>query len=139
MSAAAALPETVYLDAQRWGSAMPCHRHLDERSGTRRTVSGVPYDTGRAPLAPTRMEEGRGGAARSEKDDDDDDDATNFLADDDRMLFQAGDMVSGYTPGFEGAAISGMDAAEHILRLLRRDESFFMSGGNQANETRCKR
>ena len=63
-------------------------------------------------LAPTRVEEriGRG----------DDDDGANFLADDDLGLIQAGDMVSIYTPGFEGAALSGIDAAEHVLSSLAK-------------------
>ena len=33
------------------------------------------------------------------------------------MLFQAGDMVSGYTPGFEGAALSGIALAQHLAGL----------------------
>ena len=36
------LPKVVYMDAQRWGSAMPSHRHLDMNSSTRRVISGVP-------------------------------------------------------------------------------------------------
>ena len=63
-------------------------------------------------MAPTKIEEriGRGG----------DDDGANFLAEDDLGLIQAGDMVSIYTPGFEGAALSGMDAAEHVLNSLAK-------------------
>jgi hypothetical protein len=34
------------------------------------------------------------------------------------MIFQAGDMVSVYTPGFEGAALSGMDLGEYLVTLL---------------------
>ena len=34
------------------------------------------------------------------------------------MLFQAGDMMSVQTPGFEGAALSGMNAAEHVMKVL---------------------
>jgi hypothetical protein len=100
------LPKTIFLDAQRWGSAMPCHRHLDDKSTTRKVISGVPYDSGRAPLAPTKLEKQ---TAVEEK---------TFLSDDSLMLFQAGDMMSTYTPGFEGAAISGMDAAEYLLSCL---------------------
>ena len=106
------MPMTLYLDAQRWGSALPCHRGLDTESPTRKVISGVPYDGKRMSLAPTRVEEriGRG----------DGDDGANFLADDDLGLIQAGDMVSIYTPGFEGAALSGMDAAEHVLSSLAK-------------------
>ena len=102
-----ATPKTVYLDAQRWGSALPCHRSLDSESSTRRVISGVPYDGQRMPLAPTKVDREEAG-----------DDGANFLADDELGLIQAGDMVSVYTPGFEGAALSGVDAAEHVLRLL---------------------
>ena len=39
---------------------------------------------------------------------------SSFLVDDSLMLLQAGDMVSSYTPGLEGAALSGCDAAEYL-------------------------
>lgn len=107
------LPKTVYLDAQRWGSALPCHRHLDDTSSTRRTISGVPYDSHRSPLAPTKLEATLKGVGSSDGAAD-----LNFLADDSLMLFQAGDMMSKYTPGYEGAAISGIEAAEHVLDIL---------------------
>ena len=96
------LPKHVFMDAQRWGSALPCHRHLRHESSTRKVLSGVPYDSGLHPLAPTRIEE----------------DSKSFLADDDLALYQAGDMMSNYTPGMEGAALSGIDAAEHLLAQL---------------------
>lgn len=96
------LPELIHMDAQRWGSALPCHRHLDEKSATRKVISGVPYDSGRSSLAPTKLDK----------------DENTFLSDEDLMLFQAGDMMSSYSPGFEGAAISGMDAAERVLEVL---------------------
>jgi predicted NAD/FAD-dependent oxidoreductase len=99
-------PDVIYLNAQRWGSAMPSHRHLDRESSTRRVLSGVPYDSGRAALAPTIRTDSEVGL--------------DFIADDDLMLFQAGDMMSRYTPGFESAAMSGMDAAEHLLRTLQK-------------------
>ena len=98
--------ETIYTDAQRWGSAMPCHRHLDENSRTRKVISGVSYDSGRSSLAPTKLESCWHG------------DEITFLADENLMLFQAGDMMSSFTPGFEGAAISGMDAANRLLEKL---------------------
>lgn len=94
------------MDAQRWGSAMPAHRHLDEDSHTRKVISGVPYDSGRSPLAPTKIVTCRHGDERT------------FLVDEKLMLFQAGDMMSTFTPGFEGAAISGMDAAEYLFEKL---------------------
>ncbi len=91
------------MDAQRWGSALPCHpRSNNDDSPTRRVISGVAYDSGRFALAPTEAESDE-----------------SFLADEGLMLFQAGDMVSGHTPGLEGAALSGHDAAERVHRVLR--------------------
>jgi predicted NAD/FAD-dependent oxidoreductase len=99
-------PAVSYLGAQRWGSAMPCHGHLDKGSPTRKVLSGVPYDSGLGPLAPTTR------APSSDRD---------FIADESLMLFQAGDMMSFHTPGFEGAALSGMDAANHIIEILGKE------------------
>ena len=99
--------DIIQVDAQRWGSAMPFPRHLDETSNTREVLSGVPYDSGRSPLAPTKLEECRHGGAQS------------FLMDEELMLFQAGDMMSTYTPGFESAALSGLDAAICVANMLK--------------------
>ncbi len=98
------LTKVIHMDAQRWGSAMPSHRHLSDDSPTRRTISGVPYDSGRFALAPTKCER---------------QDDVSFLVDERLMLFQAGDMVSNYTPGMEAAALSGNDAAEHLMSNLQ--------------------
>jgi len=100
------IPKVVHVDAQRWGSAMPSHRHLDDTSQTRKVLSGVAYDSGRSPLAPTKLEECSRGNGQS------------FLMDDNLMLFQAGDMMSNHTPGFESAAISGSDAARCLWKKL---------------------
>mmetsp|Transcript_28014 Transcript_28014/g.41682 ORF Transcript_28014/g.41682 Transcript_28014/m.41682 type:complete len:504 (-) Transcript_28014:172-1683(-) len=101
-----AVPSVVYTDAQRWGSALPAHRHLDENSITRKTISGVPYDSCRCSLAPTKKEQCRHGDERT------------FLVDEELNLVQAGDMMSSFTPGFEGAALSGMDAAKYLFEKL---------------------
>lgn len=98
------LPKIVHLDAQRWGSALPCARQLTIHSLTRKVISGVPYDSGRYPLAPTTMDR-----HKSE---------LSYLADESLMLFQAGDMMSSFTPGFEGAALSGCDVAERVAQLV---------------------
>jgi predicted NAD/FAD-dependent oxidoreductase len=42
----------------------------------------------------------------------------SYLADESMMLFQAGDMMSSFTPGFEGAALSGCDVAERVAQLI---------------------
>lgn len=102
------VPKTTFLGAQRWGSAMPAHKHLNELSPTRQILSGVVYDSGKGPLAPTTI-------VVQEWNDGND---QNFIADNDQMLFQAGDMVSMYTPGFEGAALSGIDLGEYLTKLL---------------------
>jgi predicted NAD/FAD-dependent oxidoreductase len=57
-------------------------------------------------LAPTKLE------ACSYGDD------KSFLMDEELMIFQAGDMMSTYTPGFESAALSGLDAATCLWRKL---------------------
>jgi predicted NAD/FAD-dependent oxidoreductase len=99
------MPQTCYVTAQRWGSALPAHRHLSESSPTRSVISGVAYDSGRGTLAPTQLVY-------------DTDQNSSYVADEELMIFQAGDMVSSYTPGFEGAVLSGMDAAHRIAELL---------------------
>jgi len=58
-----------------------------------------------SPLSPARL---------------DNDDGPSYVADPDLMLFQAGDMVSSYTPGFEGAALSGMELADYIRDLFQQ-------------------
>jgi hypothetical protein len=105
------LPKIIHLDAQRWGSALPCARQLTIQSATRKVISGVPYDSGRYPLAPTKME-------RLHHESNNDQSLLSYLADESMMLFQAGDMMSSFTPGFEGAALSGCDAAERVARLI---------------------
>ena len=96
--------EVVYLNAQRWGSAMPCHRELarDASSASRKELSGVAYDVGRRPLAPTsrRMQE------------------DSIVYDDSLGLLCAGDMVSAYTPGFEGAVLSALEAVLHLRERM---------------------
>jgi len=110
------LPKIVFMDAQRWGSAMPAHRHVDinsSSSSTCRKISGVNYDCGRHSLAPTKEE---GGSEDEKK-------KRSFLVDDDLMLLQAGDMMGKHTPGFESAVISGIDAAEYLYDKLSSDST----------------
>jgi hypothetical protein len=95
-------PSSVFLHAQRWGSAMPCHRLLDDTSKTRKLISGVFYDSGRASLAPTIEIQ----------------DGNDFISNESLMLFQAGDMMSTLTPGFESAALSGIHSATSLLGTL---------------------
>eukprot|EP00798_Chlamydomonas_sp_ICE-L_P004205 gene4205-14315_t len=100
------VPEIVFWGAQRWGSALPGHRHVarDESSSTRHILAGVAYDSACHRLAPTTAEL----------------DELSYVADDRVGLIHAGDMVSAYTPGFESAVLSAVDAAEHALELISR-------------------
>ena len=86
---------------------MPAHRHLarDPASSTRHFLAGVNYDTGRAPLAPTTLY-----GEHNE---------ISFISDDTIGLLQCGDMVSCYTPGFEGAVLSATDAADHLATMIQ--------------------
>jgi len=97
-------PKRLYRNAQRWGSAMPALRQ-PTGSPTQERISGVEYDSAglreAGSLAPTRAL----------------DDGLPFLHDEGLMLFQAGDMVSAHTPGFEGAALSGLGLARRIAEV----------------------
>ena len=98
-------PKLLYLQGQRWGSALPAcaAHHGRDRSGagpTTSTVCGVRYEQELLPLVYDRPD-----AAGDE---------TDFIADDARGLYYAGDFCSHRCPGFETAALSALDAAEHI-------------------------
>ena len=105
-------PEVVFMQAQRWGSALPAPTD-DVRgpsSSTRSTVriiAGVKYEcSDTLPLMP--QAEGDGDGVRPEDE---------FIADDALRLFYAGDFASRRAPGFEAAALSGLACAEHMLSL----------------------
>lgn len=105
-------PEVAYINAQRWGSALPCQRHLREKSYTREIICNVAYDGGdmSMPLAPTRD------LSRTESEGLQN---MHHVFDEQLMIFQCGDMVSSFTPGFEAAALSGIEAAQHVLASLK--------------------
>ena len=95
------------MDAQRWGSALPAHRHVAREENvpipSRRVVSGVAYDCLRAPLAPTcRHDDGSG-------------DQSNHVCKASMGLYFASDMISRYTPGVESAVISATECAQSIF------------------------
>ena len=107
-------PEVVYMQAQRWGSALPAP--TDEvgdgpssssrsSSSTVRLVAGVEYECSDT-LGLMPPTEGDGVRPEDE-----------FIADDALRLFYAGDFASRRTPGFEAAALSGRACAEHMLSL----------------------
>jgi protoporphyrinogen oxidase len=96
------VPEPIYMDAQRWGSAMPAHRHLSSTSPTKTVLCGVDYDATKGSLAPTPIQGSTEG---------------NFVADDTAGLYQCGDMVArACAPGCEGAILSALELADHLLR-----------------------
>ena len=97
------MPAVIYSQAQRWGSAMPAPRGWE---GTPVQVMGVTYQSEVPPLLPAAAED----AASAER--------ADFVADDGQRLYFAGDFCSSRAPGFEAAALSGFDAAEHIVRQL---------------------
>lgn len=101
--------KVIYRDAQRWGSALSSHNGPldDNSSSTRQVIMGVPYDAQRKSLAPTEVEISNCAIEES-----------SFVVDEERNLFQCGDMMSKYTPGYEGAALSGMETAEKVLTCL---------------------
>ena len=92
----------MHLNAQRWGSA-----HFesetwftDKSSPTRRYISGVAYDIGQCPLAPTQIE----GT-----------DDIPYCYDKSLNLLQIGDMVSKI--GMESAVVSVVKAAAFVSNL----------------------
>ncbi len=91
-------PQTVYSQTQRWGSGLPIDpekvapEHVHEICGTTyaSTVKGsLVYSSPHSPQ--------------------------NFVADDTIGLYYGGDFCSNLNPGFEAAALSGLDLAKHIL------------------------
>lgn len=102
----AELPRQVYLQAQRWGSAMPAPagaggRDAKGRGATTREVLGVAYE---AAVPPLLFEPPPG--------------SDEFVADDKLRLYYAGDYSSQRAPGFETAALSGLAAARHVRGVL---------------------
>jgi predicted NAD/FAD-dependent oxidoreductase len=92
------LPEATYLQAQRWGSGLPAPDFIaddiEEICGTRyagKLKSSLVYPADSAHKT------------------------TDFVADDDLFLYYAGDFCSHRNPGFESAALSGLDVAKHIV------------------------
>ena len=96
------LPQTVYLQAQRWGSGLPIDPdmvapdHVHEICGTKYAAM-VKGSLVYSPPQPSSLRQ-------------------NFVADDTIGLYYAGDFCSHLNPGFEAAALSGLDVAKHIFR-----------------------
>jgi len=98
------MPSTAYLQAQRWGSGFPVDpravapEDVEEICGTT-YASKVPGSSLDRTLPPSSSSPLR----------------RNFVADDAAGLYYGGDFCSHLNPGFEAAALSGLDLARHIL------------------------
>jgi heat shock protein HslJ len=102
----------VYMQGQRWGSAVPAPASVSGRDGNGVSSStvkvlGVDYDGG--PLPPLVYDRADAAAGQKEA-------ARDFVADDALGLYFAGDFCSSRNPGFEAAVLSSAAAAEHIAR-----------------------
>ena len=107
--AEAPLPRVVYLQGQRWGSALPAPTDVGGRDATGRgagtvRVLDVAYERSTPPLTFDRAPAAAG--------------AADYAADEGERLFYAGDFTSRRAPGFEAAALSGLDAASALKRVL---------------------
>ena len=93
------LPPALYLQGQRWGSAIP-----GSFSGADTVeIAGTRYQRNIPPLAPGRLD----GSNQEEAD---------FLADDEQQVYFAGDFVSSSRrPGVEAAVLSAEQCARHVL------------------------
>jgi predicted NAD/FAD-dependent oxidoreductase len=119
------MPGALYLQAQRWGSALPATSGVGGRdvhgfsAVTSVEVLGVRYESAMPPLLPARA----AGAARDGVTDDaaSDPPADDFVAlDAGTRVYYAGDFCSRRTPGFEAAALSALDVARHMRTALGR-------------------
>ena len=94
------LPKTIYLQAQRWGSGLP----IDPNMVAEENVHEICGTTYASKVTGSLV------YSSSEKT------KENFVADDSIGLYYGGDFCSHLNPGFEAAALSGLDLAKHILR-----------------------
>ena len=97
--------EVLYLQGQRWGSAVPGSL----RGGERVEIEGTLYQRSVPDLTPVEVDSPKG-ASVAEKD---------FLFDDEKKVYYCGDFVSsGRVPGVEAAYLSAEDCARHVGALL---------------------
>ena len=112
-------PAVVYLQGQRWGSALPAPSGVGGRDAKGRgaqtvELMGVEYESSTPPLVFARPNPTADDLATMMFAEDADD----YLADDALGLYYAGDFTSRRAPGFEAAALAGLAAAEHIARRI---------------------
>lgn len=112
--------KVVYMQGQRWGSALPAPASTAGRDNAGRSAStvqvlGVSFDGG---ASPALVYDRPNAAAGQDPDSTRAHDSTrDFVADDALGLYYAGDFCSFRNPGFEAAALSGASAADHIVRV----------------------
>jgi hypothetical protein len=116
-------PEVVYLQGQRWGSAMPAPNRVDGRDAMGRCPStvrllDVAYESATPELVYDHPD--KDGLSSTPT-------GIDFHWDNTESLYYAGDYCSSHNPGFEAAALSGCEAAFHIVNRLR-DEDDIRSG-----------
>jgi predicted NAD/FAD-dependent oxidoreductase len=103
------IPSVIYLQAQRWGSGLPAPKGI--KSSAVEEICGTTY-----------VKSLHSSLVYQTKDDDKDGERKDFVADDELGLYYAGDFCSKRNPGFEAAALSGLDCAKHIVRILHNQE-----------------
>jgi hypothetical protein len=121
----------LFVQGQRWGSAVPgdfLPPDLDLAKSTKfKNVEGVIYQ---CEIPDLRLRHDsivrnsdlkKNSVERSEKTDGIvEKELKNFLHDDDRGLFYAGDFCSHRAAGVEAAYLSGIDVANHVFNLLQK-------------------
>jgi hypothetical protein len=95
------LPEIMYLQAQRWGSGLPLPKSL---AGDIHEICGTEYASSLLSSSSSLVYPRPETIA-----------VPDYVFDDELGLYYAGDFISYRNPGFEAAALSGLDVATHII------------------------
>lgn len=94
-------PKAVYLQAQRWGSGLPApdftSKGVQEICGT---IYATELENSLVYPRPSNVKD------------------SDFIAEGNLRLYYAGDFCSQRNPGFESAALSGLDVAKHIASTI---------------------
>jgi predicted NAD/FAD-dependent oxidoreductase len=107
-------PAQLYLQGQRWGSALPAPRNVGGRDGLGHGAStvrilDVAYDRSVPPLVFSRPQPANGDEATAD-----------YFSDEALGLYYAGDFTSHRAPGFEASVLAALDATQHILLHVAR-------------------
>jgi predicted NAD/FAD-dependent oxidoreductase len=101
------VPSVIYLQGQRWGSGLPAPE--DVVASEVEEICGTTY-----------VKHLHSSLVYSTKVDSHGQDMKDFVAYDEVGLYYAGDFCSNRNPGFEAAALSGLDVAKHIVEYRAR-------------------